>query len=94
MTANWAGNVQFGERELARPSSVDQLQGIVRGNDRVKALGSRHSFSTVADTPGVLIDLSDMPHRLEIDHENRTATVSAGLRYAEVAWPSTRRGWH
>jgi xylitol oxidase len=85
VTANWAGNVEFGERELARPSSVEELQEIVRGNDRVKALGSRHSFSTVADTTGVLVDLSDLPHRLEIDRENRTATVSPGLRYAEVA---------
>ena len=85
MTTNWAGNVRFGERELAQPRSVEELQEIVRSNDRVKALGSRHSFSTVADTTGVLVELTGLPHRLEIDHERRTATVSPGLRYAEVA---------
>lgn len=85
MTANWAGNVEFGERELVAPRSVDELQEIVRGNDRVKALGTRHSFSTIADTTGVLVDLSELPRRLEIDTENRRATVSAGLRYAEIA---------
>jgi alditol oxidase len=85
VTANWAGNVVFGARELVRPGSVEELQEIVHSNDRVKALGSRHSFSTVADTTGVLVDLSGLPHRLEVDRENRTATVSAALRYAEVA---------
>ena len=85
MTTNWSGNVRFGERELARPSSVEELQDIVRGNDRVKALGSRHSFSTVADTTGVLVDITGLPHQLEIDHEQRTATVSPGIRYAELA---------
>ena len=85
MTVNWAGNVTFAERELARPTSIDELQEIVRSNDRVKALGSRHSFSTVADTTGVLVELSELPRRLDIDRERRTATVSSALRYAEIA---------
>jgi hypothetical protein len=58
----------------------------------VKALGSRHSFSTVADTTGVLVDVVGLPHRLEVDRGNRTATVSAALRYAEVALTLGRGG--
>lgn len=85
MATNWAGNVRFGERELACPRSVEELQEIVRSNDRVKALGTRHSFSTVADTTGVLVDVTGLPRRLEIDRKNRTATVSAATPYAEVA---------
>ena len=64
MTVNWAGNVRFGERELACPRSVEELQEIVRSNDRVKALGTRHSFSTVADTTGVLVDMTGLPRRV------------------------------
>jgi xylitol oxidase len=85
MTRNWAGNVEFGERELVRPRSVAELQEIVRGNDRVRALGTRHSFSTVADTTGVLVDLSGLPRRLDVDRDARQATVSAALPYAEIA---------
>jgi xylitol oxidase len=85
MTTNWAGNVTFGERELVRPRSVEELQDIVRRNDRVKALGSRHSFSPIAETTGVLVELSDLPRRLEIDREARTATVSGALPFAVVA---------
>ncbi len=85
MTSNWSGNVRFGERELVRPGSVAEIQEIVRRNDRVRALGTRHSFSTVADTTGVLVDVSGLPRRLDIDPEGRTATVSPGLPYSEVA---------
>ena len=85
MTTNWSGNVRFGARELVCPRSVEELQEIVRSNDRVKALGTRHSFSTVADTTGVLVDVTGLPRKLEIDREKRSATVSAGIPYAEVA---------
>ena len=85
MTTNWSGNIEFGERELVSPRSVEELQEIVRGNDRVKALGTRHSFSGVADTSGVLVDMTEMPRRVEIDREARTVTVSAAVPYAELA---------
>ena len=85
MTTNWSGNVEFGERELVAPRSVEELQEVVRGNDRVKALGTRHSFSAVADTSGALVDMTQMPWRLEIDREQRTVTVSAAVPYAELA---------
>ncbi len=85
MTRNWSGNVEFGERELVRPRSVAEVQEIVRGNDRVRALGTRHSFSAVADTTGVLVDVSGLPRRLDIDYEGRTASVSPALPYSEVA---------
>lgn len=85
MTVNWAGNVRFGEHELARPRSVEELQEIVRSNDRVKALGTRHSFSTLAATTGVLVDMTTLPQRLEIDRGNHTVTVSAAVPYAQLA---------
>jgi xylitol oxidase len=85
MTTNWSGNVEFGERKLVSPRSVEELQELVRGNDRVKALGTRHSFNAIADTAGVLVDMEEMPRRLDVDREGRTVTVSAGVPYAELA---------
>ena len=85
MTTNWSGNVEYGERELVTPHSVEELQEVVRGNDRVKAVGTRHSFSGIAATTGVLVDVCALPRRIEIDQENRRTTVSAATPYAEVA---------
>jgi xylitol oxidase len=82
VTANWAGNVVFSSRAVHRPTSVAQLQELVAASDRVRALGSGHSFSRIADTDGEHVTLAGLPPVVEID-ESGTATVSAGLRYGE-----------
>ena len=42
---NWAGNITFGAKEVHRPATVDELRRLVAGSDRVRALGSAHSFN-------------------------------------------------
>ena len=80
----WAGNLTYAARELLEPQSLDDLRHAVAGSTRLRALGTRHSFSAVADTTGDLVSVARLPRRLEIDAGARTATVSAGLRYGEV----------
>ena len=80
----WAGNLTYAARELLEPQSLDDLRHAVAGSARLRALGTRHSFSAVADTTGDLVSVARLPRRLEIDAGARTATVSAGLRYGEV----------
>jgi xylitol oxidase len=83
VTANWAGNVVFSSREVHRPASVAQLQELVARSDRIRALGSGHSFSRIADTDGEHVTLAGLPPVVEIDESAATARVSAGLRYGE-----------
>ena len=52
---NWARNVTFQAARVHRPTSIGELQEIVAGSDRLRALGTGHSFSTVADTTGDLV---------------------------------------
>jgi xylitol oxidase len=87
MTAltNWAGNVTFAAATVHRPTSVEELQEVVASSGRIRALGSGHSFSTVADTDGDLVSLAGLPPRVEVAGDRTTVTVSAGLRYGEVA---------
>ncbi|HEY7145106.1 MAG TPA: FAD-binding protein, partial [Streptosporangiaceae bacterium] len=39
---NWAGNVTFSARRIHRPASVAELQRLVAGSERIRALGSGH----------------------------------------------------
>ena len=87
---NWGGNVEFGARRVLRPRSVDELRGMVANADRIRALGTRHSFSRVADTRGDLVSLQDLPPRLEISGD--TVTVGAGMRFGELVGPLDRAG--
>jgi alditol oxidase len=82
---NWAGNVTYGAARLHRPTSVEQVQEVVAGCRRIRALGSGHSFSRVADTDGDLVTLAGLPARFEIADDRQSVTVSGGLRYGEVA---------
>ncbi len=82
---NWAGNVAYGAERLHRPTAVEQLQELVAASRRIRALGSGHSFSRVADTDGDLVTLSGIPPRFEVADDRRSVTVSGGLRYGEVA---------
>ena len=87
---NWGGNLTYGARRVLRPRSVDELCGMVAGADRIKALGTTHSFSRVADTPGDLVTLADLPPRLEIAGD--LVTVGAGMRFGEITGPLYEAG--
>ncbi|MPQ96592.1 FAD-binding protein [Modestobacter sp. I12A-02628] len=90
---NWAGTITFATTRVHRPASVDELRRIVAGARRVRALGTAHSFSPVADTTGELVLLDALPPVVDIDTDARTATVAAGMSYAQVAPELHRAGW-
>jgi len=75
---NWARNVVFGGKELRSPSSVAELQEIVRASDRVRALGSAHSFNRIADTTGVLVSTSSLPPVVEVVPDGTAVRVAGG----------------
>ncbi|MBJ3784092.1 FAD-binding protein [Devosia sediminis] len=82
---NWAGNITFAARSLARPRSVAEVQDLVRAARKVRVLGSGHSFNRIADTDETLISLAHLPRRIDIDAAAGTVTVDGGATYADVA---------
>lgn len=90
---NWAGNIEFQAVRLAQPASLDELRDLVVSSDRVRVLGTGHSFNALADTTGTLIRLDRLPMSIRIDESSATATVPAGARYAEVAAELHRAGY-
>ncbi|MDQ2957092.1 MAG: FAD-binding protein, partial [Actinomycetota bacterium] len=54
------------------------------GSDRVRVLGTGHSFNEIADTDGVLVSIEDLPKVLDIDAERGSVRVSGGIRYGEL----------
>lgn len=78
---NWAGNLTFGAEEILHPTSVQQVQELVASRSRVRPLGTRHSFTSIADTTGTLVSLTDLAPDIQIDRAAMTASVTAGTRY-------------
>jgi alditol oxidase len=90
---NWAGNVTFSAERFHRPASLAELQRIVAVSARVRAIGTGHSFNRIADSPGDLVSVEGLPRVIQIDSARATVTVSAGLRYGELAGALNEAGW-
>ncbi|MFC4150476.1 FAD-binding protein [Micromonospora mangrovi] len=82
---NWAGNIRYAARSRHAPTTVDALRRLVAGSDRVRAVGTGHSFNRLGDTDGDLVSLAALPPVVELDPDRGTVTVAAGLRYGDVA---------
>ncbi len=82
--SNWAGNVTYGTNNIYYPKTVEDLQSIVRQFNKLKVLGSRHCFNTIADSKHYLVSLSEMEKVMEVNETDRTITVSAGTTYGEL----------
>lgn len=81
---NWSGHTPFQAARFHQPTSVAEVQAIVRNAQKVRVIGARHSFSDIDDTTGDLISLDKMDNRIAIDHKRRTVTVNAGITYLEL----------
>ena len=93
MLTNWAGSHTFAGGPVVRPTSVEEVADVVAGARHVRALGSRHSFHDLADSPGTLVALDRLEVPTVVDPEARTVTVGAGVRYGELAADLHAAGW-
>ncbi len=88
---NWSGNIVYGARVLHRPHTVNEIQMLVAASDHVRALGSRHSFTAIADSTE-LISLADLDGEITIDASSGRVDVPAGVTYSELAVALNRHG--
>jgi alditol oxidase len=90
---NWADNYTFAAKLIHRPASVDEVRRIIARSSHVRAIGARHSFNGIADSPGDLIDLGAIAPNFVIDPELRVVTVGAGTNYSVLATHLHQAGW-
>jgi len=90
---NWAGNHRYIASSLERPNTIVELQSVVARARRVRALGSRHSFTDIGDTEGILVSLEDLPADPVIDERAASVSIGGGARYGELAVWLQRHGW-
>lgn len=82
--ANWAGNLTYSTDHLQEASSVDQIKTFLRAQKKVKVLGTRHCFNSIADSKYNLLSLKPMHEVVSIDAAARTVTVDAGITYGQL----------
>ncbi len=89
---NWSGNYTYTAKNLIEASTPEDVQAAIRTNHHIRALGSRHSFNSIADDPETQLSLHAF-RSIDIDSAARTATVGAGIRYGDLAPVIDARGF-
>lgn len=90
---NWAGNYAYKAQKLHKPNNIDQLQSIIRSSSKVRILGTRHCFNSIADSPVDLVSLENISQEIKINRESQTVTTSAWIKYGELARHLQQNGY-
>lgn len=89
---NWSGNYRYHAAQLFEPRTIPELQQAVAAATHAKALGSRHSFQGIADTPGTQISLQHL-REIQLDPAAQQVTIEPCLTYGELAPWLHQRGF-
>jgi len=87
---NWAREQRCAPERIERPGSEEELARVVGAARRVKVVGAGHSFTDIACTDGVMVDLSQMRGVLSVEGED--VTVEAGITLRDLGEELRRRG--
>jgi L-gulono-1,4-lactone dehydrogenase len=87
---NWARQQRCVPERIARPRSEEEVAELVGGASRVKVAGSGHSFTDIACTDGLMLDLSEMRRVLSVDGND--VTVEAGTTLRDLGEQLRSRG--
>lgn len=90
---NWAGNYAYKSENLHQPTTVEEIQALVKRLDKQKALGSCHCFNNIADSPLNQISTQNLNKVISIDEKTKTITVEAGVRYGQFAPELDKKGY-
>ena len=88
---NWAGSHTYRARVIHAPATREQVQEIVEAAPQIRVLGSRHSFTDIADA-AELVTLEHLPPGVVVDRAAMTVTCGGGVRYGELALELAREG--
>lgn len=80
---NWSGS-QFSAVHIFKPININELSGMVQSHAHIRAVGAGHSFSPLAKTDEVLLNLDQFKGIVAFDQEKTQCTVQAGTRLYDL----------
>ncbi|MFH7766655.1 D-arabinono-1,4-lactone oxidase [Acinetobacter sp. BSP-28] len=80
---NWSGSQQA-HPQIFQPQHMNELQKIVKSYNHIRVVGAGHSFSAVAKTDKLLLNLDQLKGVVAFDEDKTQCTVQAGTRLYEL----------
>jgi FAD/FMN-containing dehydrogenase len=86
--SNWSGSLKFTPASLYKPEDEGELEAIVKKSfsqgQKIRLAGAGHSSTPLVVTPHTLISLEHFKNVGQVDIQNSTAWVGAGLTVKEA----------
>ncbi len=89
---NWSGNITYSTDRVHEAATVEEIRSYVRGEEKLKVLGTRHCFNSIANSRHNLLSLKPM-QEMTINREARTVTVGPGVKYGQLGPYLDERGF-
>ncbi|HEX5283179.1 MAG TPA: D-arabinono-1,4-lactone oxidase [Bryocella sp.] len=89
---NWAGNYTYSTNTVLQPSTLAETRDAVRSVSHVRALGTRHCFNGIADSPVAQISTLRL-RSFKLNAAQNTVSVGAGIKYGDLAVELDKSGF-
>jgi xylitol oxidase len=80
---NWAGNITYGTSNIHHAATPEEIRSVLQKESKLRVLGTRHCFNTIADSRHALLLVSGM-QEISLDATGRTVTVGPGVKYGQL----------
>ena len=85
LRTNWGECVPYRHGRLASPADLSELQQVVSETEKLRMVGSAHSFSHLSDAPdATMLSLAFMARIGDIDPEAMTVSAEGGVTLGEL----------
>ncbi len=92
---NFGENISFRPAERVAPLTEEELLRVLKENrlGRIRVMGSKHSWSPLIETAGVVIDMKNFRHiRIHEEQGQLFASVGAGIQIKHLIHELNQRG--
>lgn len=80
---NWAGNITYSTDHIEHAGTAEEVKAQLRSNPKLKVVGTRHCFNTIADSHDGILLLEKM-QEMTLDTKAGTVTVGPGVKYGQL----------
>ena len=81
---NWSGNLEYGTERLYSANSLEEVRAFVAKQAKLKVLGTRHCFNTIANSTDQFLSVRPMTKIVALDDKARTVTIEGGMSYGQL----------
>ncbi|WP_109440923.1 D-arabinono-1,4-lactone oxidase [Acinetobacter haemolyticus] len=82
--SNWSGFQKAKPQQILHPANIQELQAMVKAQQKIRVVGAGHSFTPLVCTDATLLSLDHIAGIASTDHERCQSNIYAGTRLYDL----------